>query len=222
MNNKGAILTFFSINAPRWEDTLFKGITIENRKSASKFCVFGNYDILLLAFNDSIEELQKLQEDLHRQHPELSQDYHYYFGTLYHPEERNLDLNKLCNDFPFLTVSFLKFKKQMWGSLKNGVEIEAISNWLKEQIESAIKDIGAKAEFIIITSCGGIELNKERLFNDILADYFCGVIGFNGDWKNCRRLFQEYEKKLSPYKEFSEVEYRLSAAEAIHKYIKGL
>jgi hypothetical protein len=144
---KRALLTFFSTDASRWEDIYVNKI----EEGVSKFCVFGNFDILLLAFDHSIEDLQGFEEELYPF--ELSQDYRYHFGTLYHPQDLNVD--ELSNTFPLLVVSSVKFKKEMWGSLKDDVQIDNVCEWLKAQVEDAIEEIGVESvKFAIVIPYG--------------------------------------------------------------------
>jgi len=141
-------LIFFSTDASKWEDVY----TAQIQKDIFKFCVFGNFDIFLLAFNKSIEKLQEIQEKFRSFG--LTQDYRYHFGTLYYPQES--ELSKIWNDLPLLVVSSIKFKKEIWGSLKDNININDVCKWLKGKVEYTIESISAKEDvkFAVIISYG--------------------------------------------------------------------
>ena len=60
----------------------------------------------------------------------------------------------------------------------------------------------------------------ENLFDEVMADYFAGVIGFGGDWEAFKSLYRPYIYYLSPG-EKPEFELRLALSEAIYNYIKN-
>lgn len=188
--DQGIVLTFFSANASRWEDIYATQI----QKDVFKFCVFGNFDTLLLTFNKSIKELQELQEKFCSFG--LTQDYRYHFGTLYYPQES--ELNKIWNNLPLLVISSIKFKKEVWGSLKNNVSMDDVCKWLKEKVGGAIESVGAKKDvkFALITSYGWEDFT---------------LIFFSNSYKTIKRVIC----KLRTFK-FDDIKELLSKSSSYH------
>jgi hypothetical protein len=146
----GNVLTFFS-TLPIKHEEIYERTGRERTENQKAFWMWGNFDILLMAFSSSNEDLLKFS-----QLPplEFTSNYQWHFGSVVYPER--FDIDEITEKLPLLGVSFVKIKKEVWAGLREEIEFSDVVRWLIEHLEAVKEEVGISEELetLLIASYG--------------------------------------------------------------------